>query len=179
MTTTAQNAPSATVKQIAYIKALRQRINGAPEPHGNDQALTEALHGMTRQQASAYIDNLRAQERDRLRDESSRFDADTVPAGRYALTNDGETAFYQVDRPTQGRWDGWTFLNLIHAGGSRIRPIKGAQRGRVLALVAQDPTAASRAYGQHTGTCGVCSRTLSNPESVAAGIGPVCASRIA
>jgi len=178
MTTIATHAAEATPRQIAYIKTLRRRVHGQENP-GNDTALTEALRAMTRQQASAYIDRLRQQDRDRLRTESNRFDPDTVPAGRYALDQNGQATFYQVDRPTQGRWDGWTFVNLIHAGGSRIRPVKGSERGQVLALIAQDHTAASRAYGQHTGTCGVCSRTLSNPESVAAGIGPVCASRIA
>lgn len=177
MSTTTTIAPEATARQVAYIKTLRRRIHG-PERPDNETALTEALGSMTRQQASAYIDHLRQQDKERLRQDSSRFDADTVPAGRYALTTEGQTTFYQVDRPTQGRWDGWTFLNLIHAGGSRIRPVKGAERGRVLALIAQDHAAASRAYGQHTGVCGVCSRTLTNPESVAAGIGPVCASRL-
>jgi hypothetical protein len=35
----------------------------------------------------------------------------------------------------------------------------------------------AKAYGKRTGTCCVCSRELTNPESIASGIGPVCASR--
>ena len=32
--------------------------------------------------------------------------------------------------------------------------------------------------GKKTGTCGICSRTLTDPDSIAAGIGPVCAGRV-
>ena len=34
------------------------------------------------------------------------------------------------------------------------------------------------AEGKRTGVCQVCNRKLTNPESIAAGIGPVCAGRI-
>lgn len=34
------------------------------------------------------------------------------------------------------------------------------------------------AYGKRTGVCIVCGRTLTHPDSVAAGIGPVCGGRI-
>jgi len=43
--------------------------------------------------------------------------------------------------------------------------------------VAADPRAAAVAYGFETGNCSCCGRFLSNPESVALGIGPICASR--
>lgn len=33
------------------------------------------------------------------------------------------------------------------------------------------------AYGRRTGVCGCCGRTLTDPKSIAAGIGPICASR--
>lgn len=36
----------------------------------------------------------------------------------------------------------------------------------------------AKAWGRMTGTCCVCARRLDNPESVDAGIGPVCASRM-
>lgn len=37
-----------------------------------------------------------------------------------------------------------------------------------------DPRAAAAAYGMSSGHCGLCGRTLTVPESIAAGIGPVC-----
>ena len=40
-----------------------------------------------------------------------------------------------------------------------------------------DPKAASKAYALSSGCCGVCGRTLTTPESISAGIGPVCRER--
>lgn len=43
--------------------------------------------------------------------------------------------------------------------------------------VASDPRQAAIAYGQKFGSCSCCGRELTNPESIALGIGPVCASK--
>lgn len=51
-----------------------------------------------------------------------------------------------------------------------------AQRARVVE-VAADPHAAAVAHGLLTGNCACCGRLLTNPESVARGIGPICAGR--
>jgi hypothetical protein len=40
---------------------------------------------------------------------------------------------------------------------------------------AQDPEAAAVAYGKEYGRCSCCGRTLTDPESIARGIGPICA----
>lgn len=164
-----------TIKQVEFIKQLITRTEDPDNVAEALLAFEDALHGLDRAGASEHIDTLLARQRARRTTEDRKFDPTTVPAGRYALTAGGETAFYQVDRPTKGRWDGWTFVNLIHAGGDRIRQIKGGERGKVLARLSINPTSYSTQYGQHTGTCGVCSRLLSDPESVARGIGPVCA----
>lgn len=47
----------------------------------------------------------------------------------------------------------------------------------LIATVARDPLAAAVAHGHATGNCAICSRPLSDPESVTRGIGPVCAKR--
>ena len=47
---------------------------------------------------------------------------------------------------------------------------------RLLELAA-DPAGVARFYGQKTGTCSCCGRELTDPESIAAGIGPVCATK--
>jgi hypothetical protein len=44
-------------------------------------------------------------------------------------------------------------------------------------IIAQDPKQAAIRYGQQTGSCSCCGRTLSNKQSIELGIGPVCASR--
>lgn len=172
-------ATSPTIKQIEFIKQLITRTEDPDNLAEAQLAFEDTLQdGLDRKGASEYIDTLLARQRTNRTTEDRKFDQSTVPAGRYALTADGDTAFYQVDRPTEGRWDGWTFVNLIHPGGDRIRSIKGGERGKVLALLAHDPTTYSSEYGKHTGTCGVCSRLLSDPESVARGIGPVCARKL-
>jgi Family of unknown function (DUF6011) len=42
----------------------------------------------------------------------------------------------------------------------------------------RNPSEALERYGRETGVCGVCDRTLTNPESIARGIGPVCARKV-
>lgn len=49
----------------------------------------------------------------------------------------------------------------------------------LLERVNEDPLAAAQDYGRETGTCSVCGRTLTDPLSIQAGIGPVCAGRMA
>jgi hypothetical protein len=44
-----------------------------------------------------------------------------------------------------------------------------------LQALASDPTATAVAYGRETGVCSCCGRTLTDPESIARGIGPICA----
>ena len=45
-------------------------------------------------------------------------------------------------------------------------------------LVQGDHNAAGKMYAQQSGKCYVCNRLLTNPLSIASGIGPICASRI-
>lgn len=56
----------------------------------------------------------------------------------------------------------------------RVRSCTPEQEAIVLRLLA-DPKAALEVYGKETGVCGICNRTLTDPESIANGIGPVCA----
>ena len=46
-----------------------------------------------------------------------------------------------------------------------------------LVAILENPLEAQIAYGKLTETCGYCGKALEDPESVAAGIGPVCAAR--
>ena len=101
-----------------------------------------------------------------------------VDNGRYCTINPatGKRHFYQVDAPTEGKWKGYTFLTELHIGGSDNgeRSIRNRdEREEILQTIAADDEALAR-YGRETGTCGVCHRTLTDPESVALGIGPIC-----
>ena len=48
-----------------------------------------------------------------------------------------------------------------------------------LAQATSDPVAAAQAYGRDTGSCACCGRTLTDPVSIWAAIGPVCLERLA
>jgi len=78
-------------------------------------------------------------------------------------------AIYVTDNGTYlGRIDGGKFF--------RTRDCTDAQGAQVLAF-AQDPAAAAKAYGIRTGVCCVCNATLTNAESIARGVGPICAEK--
>lgn len=99
-----------------------------------------------------------------------------VPAGRYAVNSEeGVLRFFQVDKPTEGRWAGHTFVKV--QAGDDLHNVKGAAKTNILTRIALDPAAASKRYGQEIGSCGVCGRTLTDADSRAAGIGPVCSAK--
>lgn len=100
-----------------------------------------------------------------------------VAAGRYAVEGlDGTLRFYKVDRPTDGKWAGRTFVKVY--ASDNTWPVKGAYAHKVLHEIAQDPKAAMLRYGREIGACGHCGRTLTDETSRANGIGPVCAGRM-
>lgn len=46
-----------------------------------------------------------------------------------------------------------------------------------LQAIAADPMGEATLYGKQTGVCGCCGRELTDPNSIAAGIGPICANK--
>lgn len=54
-----------------------------------------------------------------------------------------------------------------------------AQLEPTLTRATSDPVAAAQAYGRDTGSCACCGRTLTDPVSIWAAIGPVCLERLA
>lgn len=101
-----------------------------------------------------------------------------VPAGRYAVELGGRNVveFFRVDRPTEGKWAGWTFVK--QQASDDEWPVKGARKTEVLAAIAIDPQAALLLYGQEIGSCGNCGRTLTDDISREMGIGPDCAAHL-
>jgi uncharacterized Zn finger protein (UPF0148 family) len=59
---------------------------------------------------------------------------------------------------------------------TRSRDCDAATETRIVAVCA-DPAAAATAYGKRTGQCSCCGRELTNEESIARAIGPICASK--
>lgn len=100
----------------------------------------------------------------------------TILAGHYAYTfSNGVTRFFRIDVPTKGKWKGYTFVK--RQAGDDYLPMSPGQRATILSLIEQNPEAASALYGQKIGRCGVCHRTLTDEDSRARGIGPVCADK--
>lgn len=88
------------------------------------------------------------------------------------------------DAPAKGQWaaaifvkEGDTKLGRISGGKfSRSFACDDATEARVVAAIA-NPAEAAKAFGQRTGECSVCGRELTNKDSRALGIGPICAER--
>jgi hypothetical protein len=101
-----------------------------------------------------------------------------VPAGRYAVKNkEGTLQFYHVERPSTGKWSGWTFLS-VRASDER-HPIRDKETKKfILDRIAKDPKEASLRFGREIGQCGICGRTLTDETSRARGIGPICAAKV-
>jgi hypothetical protein len=103
-----------------------------------------------------------------------------TPAGRYALedtdprTGESTLRFIIVDKPTTGKWKGYTFVK--EQAGPTFYAVRDLARIiRFLGAISADPLAATVRYGHELGVCGMCGRALTNKESRDAGIGPVCA----
>lgn len=104
-----------------------------------------------------------------------------VPEGHYAIaTKDGANntlAFYRVDRPTEGKWAGKTFVKLIVGGKPDSRVPREQVRSVLDRIAKAGPDKAGALYGQEIGRCCRCNRHLTNDESRKLGIGPECANK--
>jgi len=78
----------------------------------------------------------------------------------------------RVDDPNGGKAG---YVGKIVGGKFEARREAMADTLAILCEIAADPLESAVKYGRATGVCGCCGRALSDPASVAAGIGPVCA----
>lgn len=164
----------ATERQMAFIADLHHAI----DPDNAAEALLTIEQGdgpMSKTDASRLIEHL-IRERDRLRkvakierQQAEQKATNGISEGFYK-TGDGN--IFQVVQARHGSH----FLAKVldretgkfeYAGAAK-RFVKADQR-----MTLEE----AQEYGRQTGTCMVCSRRLSDPESVARGIGPVCARR--
>lgn len=118
--------------------------------------------------------------------EEAPFEVGDLRSGAYALDREeGGTAFYLVQRPTEGNWAGWTFLSLqLGPEAQKLGAVdphgrtRGASNVRsILTRIMADPKGAMARYGRELGICGACGLPLTNEQSREIGIGPVCAAR--
>jgi len=120
---------------------------------------------------------------EKVADDSDPIDLSDLPSGYYAVPG-GETRLkIRVARPTKNsRWFGYIFVSDGAEYGQRKNYGRQAPEanysGKIrdeLKAVLADPHEALTAYGKLTGTCGSCGRMLEDENSIAAGIGPICA----
>ena len=138
---------------------------------------------LTDGQLNAVNNNL-SKEGDTSKD--SALDLSPLLKGFYSVP-DGDTRLkVAIRRPgKKSKWHGHIFVDDGAEYGNRKnygrQAPDGLYRGNIrdeLAAILEDPKAAMVAYGKLTGTCGVCGRKLEDEQSVAAGIGPICAGRL-
>lgn len=143
------------------------------------EVLTETGAPLTKAGASVLIEGLLTLPKleGRTAPETGVPSAEVVPEGHYALRDpEADTiSFFKVDRPTEGTWAGRVFVKRI-VGPEEVR-ISRALQTEILDRIAVDARAASVLYGHEIGRCGICNRRLTNENSRAAGIGPICASK--
>lgn len=147
----------ASSAQVRYITSLiSERVADAEDA----LAWTEALATAGVREASGMIETLKGMPR-------STPKAPEITEGMYVL--DGE--IYKVQRAVHGSGNLYakhlTPSGFEYAAGV-VRRLAGARP-----LTIEE----AKAYGALYGTCAVCGRTLTDEDSIAAGIGPVCASK--
>ena len=187
-----QDPNTATERQVAFIHDLMDRKNLFACPSWFDTVnamdegeykqhiarVKEQVKTVTKQRASQIIDTLKALPDEVSEPQSPPVYTNDVEAGRYAVAmphpdyDEPQTKFFRVDRPTEGRWAGYTFVN--EQASDEHWPVKGDRKREVLAKIAAEPDEAMARYGQLLGHCGRCGRTLTDPLSRELGIGPVC-----
>lgn len=155
----------ATDRQQSYITSLLEE-RGLLTPEIEEQIPT-----LTKKQISKWIEKAKTIAPTRIWSD--------IPDGRYAVTgNDGSTDFYRITTGApESRWAGRRFLQLQLS--DNYETVAQPTRSAVIRkIIADTPKACAIRYGMEIGRCAICDRTLTNPESIARGIGPICAERV-
>lgn len=133
---------------------------------------------LTFAQASDTIAALETERTERRRSQQAEFRQDRalrlklpdVPDGRYAVDNkDGATAFYRVRVSKSG----YVTVSVMASDEEHELPFAVA-RSVLQKIEADGVREAMARYGLEIGECGACGRALTDAESRAIGIGPVC-----
>lgn len=109
--------------------------------------------------------------------QETKWSSDDFPEGLYALFVEDEWRFFRV-RFGKNKWTGHTFLERKYGHDTITRVYSPKERESILKLIALNPKKASIDYGLQKGVCGLCNTELFKPESIAAGIGPICRAKV-
>lgn len=115
---------------------------------------------------------------------TNAIDLRSLPDGRYAVPNGDTRLKVLINRSDDPKWEGFIFVSDAAAYGQRqkygMQAAGRMYRGKIeeqLRTILSNPKAATVAYGRLTNHCGCCGKPLEDVESVARGIGPVCAKK--
>lgn len=173
----ADGAPvnSCSDKQLAFVRSLladRDRTDERTAAQCETIETVIASGKMDKRTASDAIDMLKRMPRQRSTAEAPATETPTVPAGYYALpsTGDNDLVFYRVTH--NAKW-GVSVQQIV--GGHADRFVARRNVPGIVERIAADVTGAGKRYADEIGCCYRCNRTLTDDESRARGIGPVCA----
>lgn len=159
--------PVLTERQLKYLQDL---VVDRVVPDG---VVVDSLESLTRRAASDLITTLLAQPL-KAKDDLVPL---SVPDSRYAfMTTKGVSVFFRVktNKRTQVRY----VERLVGAPGDfRAVPMNRDNIDRCINQIKDDPALYSMLFGILVGQCGVCGSPLTDPNSIALGIGPICASK--
>lgn len=174
-TTIADSRPFEFMEGFGYSSTRRGQVVTSPKNKAASDGMIKGILNCYRAHLQREARNAKAAEAN-VRS-SVKVGPETVPAGRYAVEEAGELHFFKVNYGKAGsRWAGFCFLDI--QASDDLYPIKDRTRKQaILDAIAVDPKAAMARYGHEIGRCGICGRTLTDPESIENGIGPVCAER--
>jgi len=148
----------ATEGQKAF---LRDLLATREEPTDADYAAID-VEAISFANASEAIEILKARPR-----KSTKAPEHGIRAGHYAFADaEGTVHFYEVSR---------TGRIFVQAGPAR-HPYTGKLNEALLAIQA-DPKSAAALYGTKIGRCGRCHLELTDEDSRARGLGPICAGK--
>jgi hypothetical protein len=157
-------AKTASSKQIAFIQAL---LTDRQAPRGLAAGFTP---DMTAVAASRMIDKLtKCPWKTAKTQTAAKTVTEIVPEGFYCVGVD----YYKVQT---SKTTGKRYAKIWVGGHTKW----AYNPGGIHKLTLVDKLTAEQAaqFGSKTGHCCICSKLLTNPESVSAGIGPVCSAKM-
>jgi hypothetical protein len=155
-------------------------------------AYEDAKDILTKNEASALISHLINNVKRPVANVSNVSAKLDVPAGYYAtpsLTGNNDLDFWHVQRPTEGKWTGYTFVKRVLGGHSdqdlprdskkRIkddnrRLARATQTAALEAIVKFGIEKSNALFGTELKFCRICGIHLTDELSRELGIGPVC-----
>ena len=164
--------PTGPASEAAFAFAVKLTRQAVTEPAGLVLVLGE-LAEMNAQQISDRIDVLKMQIKHNqakatIAAANATMDkiAKQPVAGWYLA--DGAKYQVKISKSTK-------FAYLLTEDGGYMGAKGHAEP--ILAKIVASGMDLAIAYGKATGSCGICSKTLTDPKSIEAGIGPVCAKK--